>query len=135
MHKPHLAMTNPTSSCHCEECLSDEANLNLLDHYSMEDAYFIYILTNKYHTALYTGVTSDLYYRIQEHRLKVYPGFTAKYNVRILVYYEQYGDVNDAIAREKAIKGGSRKRKIDLINSMNPSWEDLWEKEFGNEKS
>ncbi len=101
----------------------------------MEDAYFIYILTNKYHTVLYTGVTSDLYYRIQEHRLKVYPGFTAKYNVCILVYYEQYSDVNDAIAREKAIKGGSRKRKIDLINSMNPGWEDLWEKEFGNEVS
>lgn len=96
----------------------------------MEDAYSVYILTNKNHTVLYTGVTSDLYNRIQEHRLKVYPGFTAKFNVDKLVYFEQYGDVNEAIAREKAIKGGSRQRKIDLINSQNPGWEDLWEKEF-----
>lgn len=108
---------------------------SMIYHYFMEDAYSVYIITNQHHTVLYTGVTSDLYYRIQEHKLKIHPGFTAKYNVCKLVYYEQYGDVNDAIAREKAIKGGSRKRKIDLINSMNPGWEDLWEKEFGKQDS
>lgn len=96
----------------------------------IEDAYCVYILTNKHHTVLYTGVTSDLYNRVLEHRTKVYPGFTAKYNVNKLVYFEQYGDVNEAIDREKQIKGGSRQKKIDLINSQNPNWVDLWEREF-----
>ena len=96
----------------------------------IEDSYCVYILTNKHHTVLYTGVTSDLYTRVIEHRTKVYPGFTAKYNVHKLVYFEQFGDVNDAIAREKQIKGGSRQKKIDLINSQNPGWNDLWESEF-----
>jgi putative endonuclease len=92
------------------------------------DAYYIYILTNKHHTVLYTGVTSDLYVRVYEHKQKVYPGFTAKYNVNKLVYFEQFGNVNEAIDREKQIKSGSRQKKIDLINSKNPDWEDLWER-------
>jgi len=96
----------------------------------LEDSYCIYILTNKYHTVLYTGVTSDLYFRVLEHREKVYPGFTAKYNVHKLVYYEQFGDIYEAIAREKQIKAGSRQKKIDLINSVNPTWEDLWDLQF-----
>ena len=91
------------------------------------DAYYVYILTNEYHTVLYTGVTSDLFQRVFEHREKVFPGFTAKYNVDKLVYFEQFGNVYDAIDREKQIKGGSRKKKIDLINSRNPNWDDLWE--------
>lgn len=99
----------------------------------MDDAYYVYILTNRHNTVLYTGVTSDLYNRVLEHRSKVYPGFTARYNVNKLVYYEQYGYVYDAIEREKQIKAGSRKKKIDLINSLNPLWEDLWEREFGQE--
>lgn len=100
----------------------------------IEDSYCIYILTNKHHTVLYTGVTSDLYHRVLEHREKVYPGFTAKYNVHKLVYYEQFGDVNEAIGREKQIKAGSRKKKIDLINSVNPNWDDLWDLQFGKEE-
>jgi putative endonuclease len=96
----------------------------------IEDSYCVYIMTNKHHTVLYTGVTSDLYNRVLEHRTKAYPGFTAKYNVYKLVYFEQFGDVNEAIAREKQIKGGSRKKKIDLINSQNLNWDDLWEREF-----
>lgn len=98
----------------------------------MHGNYCVYILTNKYNTVLYTGVTSDIYIRVLEHRNKVHPGFTSKYNVHKLVYYEEYEDINKAIAREKQIKAGSRQKKIDLINSKNPSWEDLWVKEFGD---
>ncbi len=99
----------------------------------MQGAYHVYILTNKYNTVLYTGVTSDIYIRVLEHRDKVYAGFTSKYNLHKLVYYQGFEDVNKAIAREKQIKAGSRQKKIDLINSMNPNWEDLWEKDFSNE--
>ena len=100
----------------------------------MEDAYHVYILTNKGNTVLYTGITSDIYNRVLEHKYKIYPGFTSRYNVYKLVNYEQFGNVNDAIEREKQIKAGSRQKKIDLINTMNPRWEDLWEKEFGEEE-
>jgi putative endonuclease len=98
----------------------------------MEEFCHVYILTNTYHTVLYTGVTSDLYNRILEHKYKVHPGFTSKYNVHKLIYYEAFEDIKQAIAREKQIKAGSRQKKLDLINQMNPSWEDLFEKEFGN---
>jgi len=97
----------------------------------MYDVYHVYILTNKYHTVLYTGVTSDLYNRVLEHTYKVYQGFTSKYNVHKLVYFEEFDDINLAIAREKQIKAGSRQKKLDLINMTNPNWDDLWEKEFG----
>lgn len=96
----------------------------------MEFACHIYILTNDYNTVLYTGVTSDLYHRIIEHRDKVHPGFTSKYNVHKLVYYEEFESISDAIAREKQIKAGSRQKKLDLINKMNPNWEDLWIKKY-----
>lgn len=98
----------------------------------MQGTNYIYILTNKYNTVLYTGVTSDIYNRVLEHRDKVYTGFTSKYNVHKLVYYEGFEDINIAIAREKQIKAGSRHKKLDLINAVNPNWEDLWAKEFGN---
>ena len=97
----------------------------------MQGAYHVYILTNKYNTVLYTGVTSNIYNRVLERTGKFYSGFTAKYNVHKLVYYEGIEEINKAIAREKQIKAGSRQKKLDLINSMNPNWEDLWEKEFG----
>jgi len=91
---------------------------------------FVYIMTNTLHTVLYTGVTSDLISRVQKHRGKYYPdGFTAKYNVTILIYYAFYPSIEEAILEEKRIKGGSRKQKGDRINSVNPLWEDLWEKE------
>lgn len=106
--------------------------VSLLDiEFSMPDTYHVYILTNKYNTVLYTGVTSDIYNRVLEHTDKVYSGFTSKYNVHKLVYYEGFEDINNAIAREKQIKAGSRQKKIDLINSKNPTWKDLWEMEFG----
>jgi len=87
---------------------------------------YIYILTNKYNKVFYTGVTSDLKARIEQHKNKFYKGFTFKYNVDKLVYFETYGDIREAIAREKQIKAGSRQTKIDLINTMNPVWEDLY---------
>ena len=90
--------------------------------------YHTYIATNKNHTVLYTGVTSFLRKRIGEHKHKMYPrSFTARYNVNELVYYEAYFDIGEAIAREKQLKGGSRQKKIDLINIFNPDWRDLYE--------
>ena len=74
---------------------------------------------------LYTGVTNNLELRAAQHRQKLVPGFTARYNVHRLVYYELYGDIRRAIAREKQIKGWLRKRKIALIESVNPFWKDL----------
>ncbi len=88
----------------------------------MEKYYFVYILTNPGNTVLYTGVTNDLKRRVYEHRNKVVPGFTAKYNVKKLVYYEVYDDPQYAIAREKQIKSGSRKKKLNLISSFNPDY-------------
>ena len=77
---------------------------------------------------LYIGVTSDLFTRIPEHKNKVYvTAFTAKYNCNKLVYYETYGRIEDAIAREKQLKKWNRQWKIDLIKKMNPEWEDLFE--------
>ena len=93
----------------------------------MSQQYYIYILTNEYNTVLYTGVTNDLIKRVYEHKEKLIAGFTKKYNVNKLVYYEIFTDINNAIAREKQIKAGSRQKKIDLVNSMNPQWCDLYD--------
>ncbi len=93
----------------------------------MSQQYYVYIMTNKHNTVLYTGVTNDLWRRVQEHKEKLHSGFTANYNVNKLVYYEMFDDVNAAIAREKQIKGGSRQKKIDLIITMNPEWNDLYQ--------
>ena len=87
---------------------------------------FVYIMTNKVNTVLYTGVTSSLKQRVYEHREKIKSKFTARYNVNKLVYYEMYTDLYNAIVREKQIKAGSRQKKIDLINGMNPRWQDLY---------
>jgi putative endonuclease len=92
-----------------------------------EVLYCVYILTNPRHTVLYTGVTSRLKARVYQHREKLLPGFTTRYNARKLVYYETFGDVSLAIAREKQIKGGSRQKKLDLINCLNPQWLDLYD--------
>jgi putative endonuclease len=88
---------------------------------------FVYIMTNPENKVLYVGVTTDLKGRVYQHRESLIPGFTQKYKVTKLVYYEAFGDVELAIAREKRIKGGSRKRKIALVESVNPTWSDLWE--------
>jgi putative endonuclease len=88
----------------------------------------IYIITNFTHTTLYTGVTSDLLFRIKEHKEKVFHGsFSSKYNMSKLVYYRFYPTIEEAIAEEKRIKGGSRLKKIKLIQNINPEWIDLWE--------
>lgn len=87
----------------------------------------MYILTNKNNTVLYTGVTNNLVRRVFEHKEKLIEGFTKKYNCTNLVWYEPHVDSLNAIAREKQIKGGSRKKKEQLINLMNPKWKDLYE--------
>ena len=87
---------------------------------------YVYILFNKRNGTLYTGVTSDIIRRVYEHKVKINDGFTKKYNVDKLGYYEVYYDISDAIKREKQIKGGSRKDKIMLIESVNPNWNDLY---------
>ena len=84
-------------------------------------------MTNKRNTVLYTGVTNNLKRRIYEHKEKLVSGFTMKYNVTKLIYYEILGDPENAILREKQIKAGSRQKKIDLINSINRKWIDLYE--------
>ncbi|MGB8644722.1 MAG: GIY-YIG nuclease family protein [Anaerolineae bacterium] len=85
--------------------------------------YHIYIMTNRSRT-LYTGVTNDLMRRVYEHKHKLVPGFTSKYNITLLVYHETFPDINQAIAREKQIKGWVRSKKIALIESANPEWKD-----------
>lgn len=87
----------------------------------------IYILFNKQNGTLYTGVTSNLVKRIYEHKNKLADGFTKKYNVDKLGYYEIYDTIEVAIEREKQIKGGSRKQKLQLIESINPHWTDLYD--------
>ena len=92
--------------------------------------YCVYIMTNIHNTVLYTGVTNNLQRRVVEHKSGKGGKFTSKYNVTKLVYYECGDDVNAAIFREKQIKAGSRKKKIDLVNSINPEWKDLSEELF-----
>jgi putative endonuclease len=96
----------------------------------MQRGGWVYIVTNKQHTVLYTGVTSDLVGRILDHRSKTYAGsFTARYNANKLVYYLLFDSIEEAIAEEKRIKGGSRQKKIILIEGLNPGWKDLWVEE------
>ena len=86
----------------------------------------IYLLTNKPNGTLYTGVTSDLPGRIWQHKNDVTKGFSSKYNLKLLVYFELFEDMYTAISREKQIKAGSRKAKIELIESVNKDWRDLY---------
>jgi putative endonuclease len=85
----------------------------------------IYILSNRYNNVLYVGVTHNLYKRILQHKQKTFKGYTYKYNIDKLVYFEFYNDIRDAIVREKQLKAGSRQKKLDLIISFNPNWRDL----------
>ena len=89
--------------------------------------YCVYIMTNAHNTVIYSGVTNNLARRVYEHKNGLGGIFTKKYNVNKLVYYEVGDNVNAALAREKQIKGGSRKKKIDLVNSVNPEWKDLFD--------
>jgi putative endonuclease len=88
--------------------------------------YYVYIMTNKSRT-LYTGVTNNLERRVYEHKHKSIPGFTSKYNITRLAYFEETDNISQAIAREKQIKGWLRVKKIALIESINPEWKDLSE--------
>ncbi|MBI3536655.1 MAG: GIY-YIG nuclease family protein [Chloroflexi bacterium] len=83
-------------------------------------------MTNQHNTVIYTGVTNDLSRRVWEHKEKIQNGFTSRYNVTKLVYYEVFDSIKSAIAREKQIKAGSRRKKIELVNTMNTEWRDLY---------
>ena len=87
----------------------------------------VYIMANKKNGTIYTGVTSNLVKRVYEHKNNVLQGFTKKYKCKMLVFYEDYESMIAAIAREKQIKSGSRKNKLQLIETMNPEWKDLYE--------
>ena len=87
--------------------------------------YYVYIITNEKHTVLYTGITNNLNRRIYEHKNKLIDGFSKRYNLHVLVYLEETSDVYSAISREKYIKNLLRRKKEDLINSLNPEWNDL----------
>lgn len=92
----------------------------------MQTESYVYLLANKHNNVLYTGVTNDLIRRVYEHKNKLVAGFTQKYNVDRLVYFEVCSGIVVAIEREKQLKGWSRKKKQDLINSLNPEWDDLY---------
>jgi putative endonuclease len=99
--------------------------------YTIDNQYFVYIMTNKFNTVLYTGITNNLIRRVYEHKEGLIKGFTSRYNVDKLVYYEVFEDITEAISREKQIKGGSRQRKIDLVDLFNGEWKDLYEEISG----
>jgi putative endonuclease len=92
---------------------------------SIPKQYFTYIMTNQHNSVLYTGITHDLAGRVWQHKEGKIEGFTKRYNIDKLVYYESYADVNEAILREKQIKGWLRSKKVSLIEEDNESWEDL----------
>ena len=92
-----------------------------------QNEYWVYILASRRNGTLYTGVTNDIVRRVWEHREGLIPGFTSRYGVKTLVWCEEYRYVNDAIAREKAIKSWPRQWKINLIEKDNPTWDDLFE--------
>ena len=89
--------------------------------------YYVYILSNNAGSVLYTGTTHDLIQRVWQHKEKLVPGFTSRYNVHRLVYFEQGEDMTGVLEREKQIKGGSRAKKIALVNEINPRWLDLYD--------
>ncbi len=92
----------------------------------MDKQYFVYFMTNKANTVIYVGITNNLKKRAHQHKNKLMNGFTKKYNVNKLIYYEIYDNAYNAISREKQIKSGSRQKKINLINKINKEWKDLY---------
>jgi putative endonuclease len=116
--------------CHCEERqrrgnleTSSASSYNI----AMNKQFYVYIMTNNRNTVLYIGVTDDLKRRVYEHKEKLANGFTKKYNVTKLVYYEVCEEAEGAIFREKQLKAGARQRKVELVNGMNREWRDLYE--------
>lgn len=115
-------------SRYCEECFSTTRQSHAQRRSNlMSKQMFVYIMTNKNNTVLYTGVTNNLKRRTLEHREGIKASFTKKYNVHKLVYYELFSEPYCAIAREKQIKAGPRRKKMELINTMNPDWHDLFQ--------
>jgi putative endonuclease len=119
-------------SCPCEESSTHGAErwatkqssaYNVL----VSKQYYVYIMTNVRNAVLYVGVTNDLVRRTYEHKEKLVDGFTKKYNIVKLVYYEVFDDIENAILREKQIKAGSRQKKVQLVKSMNKEWRDLYD--------
>ncbi len=94
---------------------------------TVREYFYVYILSSFHNRVLYTGVTSDLIGRVYQHKNKLADGFTKKYNIDRLVWYEQHGDVNEAIKREKQIKRWNREWKIEMIEKMNSEWRDLYQ--------
>ena len=90
-------------------------------------AYYVYILASRKDGAIYVGITNDIVRRVYEHRIKAVPGFTSKYNITQLVWFEIYDDPTNAIAREKELKKWKREWKVKLIEAENPDWKDLYE--------
>jgi putative endonuclease len=105
----------------CQETCRKRTIAQMRDH-----VYFVYILASSRNGTLYVGVTNELVRRVQEHREGLVPGFTRKYAVKLLVYWELHHDINEAILREKRIKRWQRKWKLELIETSNPQWRDLW---------
>ena len=124
----------PSFFCHCEAYspfVIASPRLNRGEAISatmkvVNKQYYVYIMTNRGNNVLYVGVTRDLIKRVYEHKAKLVAGFTKKYNIVKLVYYEVFQDIGNAILREKQIKAGSRQKKIELINDMNKEWHDLY---------
>jgi len=98
----------------------------------MDKQYYVYIVTNQWITVFYTGVTSDLMYRVNQHKRRLVKGFTSRYHINMLVYYEEFDNAYDAIRREKQIKNWQRKWKINLIRKNNPTFKDLSEEWYDN---
>jgi putative endonuclease len=118
--------SNLASDTFCTEiAATPAAPRNDIGNVDMLKQYCVYILTNRRHTVLYTGVTGDLQRRVYQHREKLLSGFTSRYNVS--KYYECTDDASGAIAREKQIKAGPRRKKIELVDSFNPTWRDLFD--------
>jgi putative endonuclease len=111
----------------------EKKNLNTSTLFTMQKQPAVYILASKPNGTLYTGVTSDLITRIWKHQNNVFDGFTKRYNVHALVWYELHSTMESAIKKEKAIKSWPRKWKLELISEFNPSWSDLYEIVIGNE--
>ena len=115
--------------CHCELFTCEAASVTwpqVCTVQTMDKTYYIYIMSNKWNRVLYIGVTGNLLTRVYQHREKNIQGFTSRYNVTKLVYFESFGDPTTAIEREKQLKAGNRGKKVALIEKCNPEWKDLF---------
>ena len=96
-------------------------------------SYYVYIASNQWHSVIYTGVTNNIYRRMNEHKENKTPGFTGKYNVNKLLFVEEFENIDEAITAEKKIKGWTREKKFKLIRTINPELKDLWDSSLRSE--